>query len=102
MIRPMDTMFASAVSGLQANAVRFGTAAFNIVNANTDGFKARAVSASSVVPGGLSTSVSETSLPADAAREFVSMIQAEAGYSANAKVIDTASRITGALLDVLA
>jgi flagellar hook protein FlgE len=102
MIGTMDTTFATAVSGLQANAVRFGTAAFNVVNSNTDGFKARAVSASDVVPGGVSTSVSQTAQSPDVAQEFVGMIQAEAGYGANAKVIDTASRMTGALLDVLA
>jgi flagellar hook protein FlgE len=95
-------MFSTAVSGLQANAVRFGTAAFNVVNANSDGFKARAVSASSVVPGGISTSVTETRQPVDVAQEFVAMIQAEVGYGANAQVIDKASRMSGSLLDVLA
>ncbi|MCD6073400.1 MAG: hypothetical protein K0Q70_283 [Rhodospirillales bacterium] len=77
-------------------------AAFNVVNANTEGFKARAVTASSTVPGGVATSVTQTGQPIDVAQEFVGMIQAEAGYDANAEVMNTASRMTGALLDILA
>jgi len=95
-------MLSTAVSGLQANAVRFGTAAFNIVSANSVGFNARAVSASSTVPSGVTTSVAETDQPVDMAREFVSMIEAEAGYGANAAVVRTASHMTGTLLDVMA
>ena len=73
-----------------------------MVNANSDGFKARGVSAASVVPSGVSTSVTQTGRTVDVAHEFVGMIQAEAGYKANAKVVNTASRMTGALLDILA
>ncbi len=102
MIAPMDATFSTAISGLQANAARFGVAAFNVVNANSDGFKARAVAASSTVPGGVSTSVTQTDQPVDVAQEFVGMIQSEAGYGANAEVMNTASRMTGALLDILA
>lgn len=95
-------MMSSAVSGLQAQAVRAATAASNVVNANTDGFKARAVTASSVVPSGVTTQVTQTDQPVDVAQEFVGMIQAEAGYGANAAVLRTASSMTGTLLDVLA
>src|SRR4051812_30181129 len=98
----MDAIFSTGISGLQANAARVGVAAFNVVNANSDGFKARAISASSTAPGGVSTSVTQTDQPVDIAQEFVGMIQAEAGYGANAEVMDTASRMTGALLDIFA
>lgn len=102
MIPAMDAMLSTAISGLQANAARFGTAAFNVVNANSEGFKARAVSASSTQPSGVSTILTETDQPVDVAQEFVGMIQAEAGYGANAAVARTASQLTGTLLDVLA
>jgi flagellar hook protein FlgE len=98
----VDAIFSTAVSGLQANAARVGVAAFNVVNANTDGFKARAVNASGAQPSGVSTSVTQTDRAVDVAQEFVGMIQAEAGYGANAEVVNTASRMTGALLDILA
>jgi flagellar hook protein FlgE len=98
----VDAIFSTAISGLQANSARVGVAAFNVVNANTEGFKARAVTASSTVPGGVATSVTQTGQPVDVAQEFVGMIQAEAGYDANAEVMNTASRMTGALLDILA
>ena len=98
----VSAIFSTAVSGLQANAARVGVAAFNVVNANTDGFKARAVTASSTIPSGVSTGVAQTSQPVDIAQEFVGMIQAETGYGANAEVLNTASRMTGALLDILA
>ena len=98
----VDAIFSTAISGLQANAARVGIAAFNVVNANSEGFKARAVTASSSMPSGVATSVTRTDRPVDVAQEFVGMIQAEAGYNANAEVMSTASRMTGALLDVLA
>ena len=95
-------MLSTAVSGLQANAVRVSVAASNVVNANSEGFKARAVAASSVTPAGVATSVTQTAQPVDIAQEFVGMIQAEAGYGANAAVLRTARDLTGTLLDVLA
>lgn len=98
----MDNLFSTAISGLQANAMRVQAAAFNIVNANSVGFKAQAVTASSTVPGGVTTSARQTDQPVDMAQEFVGMIEAQASYGANASVITTASRMTGSLLDILA
>jgi flagellar hook protein FlgE len=98
----VDSILSTAISGLQANAARVGVAAFNVVNANSEGFKARAVTASSVIPGGVAASIAQTDKSVDVAQEFLGMIQAEAGYGANAEVVRTASRMTGALLDILA
>lgn len=98
----IDTTMSAAISGLHANAVRAGTAAFNVVNANTEGFKARSVNVSSVVPVGVTASVATTGRTVDVAQEFVGMIQAEVGYAANAQVIKAAEQMTGSLLDLLA
>ncbi len=98
----ITTSFATAVSGLQANAERFGVAAFNVVNANSTDFKARVATSTSQVPNGVTTSVSQSDQPVDVAQEFVGMIEARIGYGANAQAIETARRMTGALLDVVA
>ena len=98
----MDNLLSTAISGLQANGMRVQAAAFNIVNVNSVGFKSQTVSASSAVPGGVTTSVGQSDQPVDMAQEFVGMIEAQAGYGANASVINTASRMTGSLLDILA
>ena len=98
----MTAAFATAVSGLQANAERFSVAASNVVNANSTDFKARLASSTSQVPNGVSTSVSPSDQTVDVAREFIGMIEAQIGYSSNAEVIETTRQMTGTLLDVVA
>jgi flagellar hook protein FlgE len=97
-----DLVLATAISGLQANAARFGVAANNIVNANSDNYTAQSLNQTSELPGGVSTDVTQTDQPVDLAQEFVGMIEAQNGYSANAEVVDTSSRMTGTLLNMLA
>jgi flagellar hook protein FlgE len=98
----MNTAFSTAVSGLYANAARFRVAAHNVVNANTDDFKAQLASQVSQAPSGVRFEISTGSAPVDLAREWVAMTEARVGYDANAKVISTLDRMSGALLDITA
>ena len=93
---------ATAVSGLHANAAWFRVAAFNVVNANTDGFKAHVATNESRSPSGVRVDVSVSDAPVDLAREWVSMTAARVGYDANAEVIAAVDRMTGALIDIVA
>jgi flagellar hook protein FlgE len=97
----MNTAFSTAVSGLYANAARFRVAAHNVVNANTDDFNQLA-SQVSQAPSGVRFEISTGSAPVDLAREWVAMTEARVGYDANAKVISTLDRMSGALLDITA
>jgi flagellar hook protein FlgE len=96
----MDTALATAVSGLYANAARFRVAAHNVVNAGTEGFKAQLATQVSQAPSGVRFEISSGSAPVDLAREWVDMTEARIGYGANAKVISTLERMSGALLDI--
>lgn len=96
------TIMATAVSGLQANAERFQVAAVNIVNANSKDFRAQLATSTSQAPSGVSTSLSQSDEPVDLVHEFVDMIEAGIGYGANAEVVDTARRMTGTLLNIVA
>ena len=97
-----DTSIATAVSGLLANADRFRVAAFNVVNANTDDFKAHLATTVSQAPAGVRTETSVSDAPVDLAAEWVNMTVAQIGYDANAKVISSIERMNGALLDITA
>jgi flagellar hook-associated protein FlgK len=82
----------AAVSGLHNAALVYRTAAHNVVNVQSEGFKAQEVR----------DRVVETDRPADYALEAVTMISARMSYSANAHVISSLDRMSGALLDITA
>ena len=94
--------FATAVSGLQANANKFRVAASNVVNANSDGYTAKVASTLSQSPSGVATHVSQSDQPVDVASEFINMIEARIGYGANAQVIETTRGMSGSLLNLVA
>ena len=98
----MNTALASAVSGLYANAAKVHVAAHNVVNARTDGFRAQLVNQTSQAPAGVRFEISSGTAPVDLGREWVNMTEARVGYDANAKVISTLDRMSGALLDITA
>jgi flagellar basal-body rod protein FlgC len=97
----------SAVSGLAANAASVQAVAENVANANTPGYRAVEVRASSAIagggasPGGVKfTRVRQGEV--DLARQFTRLIQAEISYSANAQVVRTADNLARKLIDVVA
>ena len=94
---------ATAVSGLKNAALTYRTAAHNVVNVRTEGFKALEVRTETHVAGAATVvrrHVVETERPADYAREAITMIQARISYSANAQVITSLGKLSGALLDI--
>lgn len=97
---------AIAGSGLQANALRAGVAANNIVNANTPGFKAGAVRTGSVVTagsaqGGVQARVIEAG-EVEVATEYSRLILAETAYRAAAATLRVAEELAREAVDIVA
>ena len=102
MMVAMNLALATAVSGLYTNAAKVHVAAHNVVNANSEGFKAHLATQVSQAPAGVRLEVSRGTEPVDLAHEWMTMTEARIGYDANAKVISTLDRMSGALLDLMA
>ena len=96
----------TAVSGLNASALRAQTAAFNIANTNTSNFTPLKVQTSTQTANsrgvGVKANVIETQAPNDLASNLIDLNQASLTYSANATVIRTLDEISGATIDLLA
>lgn len=100
----------TAVSGLLSSVAQADAAAANIVNANTDGYRAQEARTASVSTGaagskaggvGAGVLVQARELgTVDVASEFVTLIQAENAYKASAQVIDTVGDLYKRLIDV--
>jgi flagellar hook protein FlgE len=105
----VDGPLATAISGLQANSLRAGVAANNIVNQNTPGFKAGEVRTSSIVTagsalGGVQTQVYETGFgtgDVDVAMEFSRLILAENAYRASAATVRIAEEMARETVDIV-
>lgn len=99
-----------ATSGMQAAQAEFDVAANNIANNETPGYESQGVSLEPLPGGGVETSgvgVLPGVPPADPQESNVDMGQQMAGmmvasgtYSANAKVVDVATQMERALLDI--
>lgn len=99
-----------ASSGLNAASAQMATAARNIANMDTPGYRAKRVNLATG-PGGQGVQVARVTEDTsevrsdesnvDLAHEAVSMIRARTLYNANAVVVKLASDITGTLLDTL-
>jgi flagellar hook protein FlgE len=102
-----------ALSGMQAAGSMMNTAANNIANLNTPGYRASHVdlvelSGGGVAVGGGRPDTAPAPVSADGkagsnvdlATEMVSLIQSRNLYSANAMVVKTADRMVGSLLDM--
>ncbi len=101
----LSAAMSTAITGLQDSALRAQVAAFNVANVSTPDFKAQKVQSSSYVANGAGAGVRSTVVeggPVDLAEQLVNMNFAEVTYTANAKVISTLGRMTGATLDILA
>lgn len=105
----VGSALAVSISGLQANALRINVAANNIVNQNTEGFKAGIVRATSLnanpTPDGGSGVVAqefEGRQDVNIALEFIRLIEAEAAYKAGVRVIQTIEEIETEALNLLA
>lgn len=90
-----------AQSGLQAAQTRLDVSANNVANAQTEGFRALEVEATPQAGGGVSTQVAPGPIPGvDLATELVQQRAASYDFKASLKMIETADRLMGSLLDV--
>ncbi len=99
----------TAASGLRAASLRANSAANNIVNINTPGYEATAVSQKTVYsgtsPGGgsaVNAQLIGSGLAPDLGQEIANLIEAEQVYKANARVLNTASELSRETLNALA
>jgi flagellar hook protein FlgE len=102
----VDGPLTIAISGLQANALRAGIAANNIVNQNTPGFKAGEVRTSAITTagstlGGVQAQVFETG-DVDVATEFSRLILAETAYRAAAATVRVAEEMARETVNIVA
>lgn len=96
MIKTLST----AASGLQAASLRLDSAAHNVANSATPGFRRQTVQATARPEGGVDTRVDQASRPGvSLEQEIVDQIAAAASFKANAKVIETTDRTLGRWLD---
>ena len=91
---------ATAISGLNATALRVSVSASNIVNQNTPGFKAKEVHTVTINTGpfsgggsGVVAQIVGAGEGVDLALEFTRLIEAEVAYKAGIKIIQTAEEM---------
>ena len=96
----MDVI-STTLSGLRAAQVRLDSAAHNIANAQTEGFRRQQVRASADLAGGVRTQIDRLPTPgADLAADLVAQKQAANAFAANLPVFKAADQALGRLLDV--
>lgn len=106
----LTSILSTSTAGLQAASLRVQSAADNIVNINTEGYRASRVSQSTLVSGssGVSaaTSVNAQLIGSDQAPELatevIRLIEAEVTYRANASVIRTTEDLARDTVDLIA
>lgn len=96
----MSSIASITLSGMRAAQSQLDTAAGNIANAQTPGYRRREVLQSTQANGGVSTEVRSTaSEGASLETDIVNQLQAKSSYMANLAVFKTSNAMAGALLD---
>ncbi len=98
-----SSVFSVARSGLEAATARLDTAAHNIANMETPGFKRQEVLQTAQPEGGVKVSIQ--SAPQDGpamVQDIITQLSASYTYKANLQVVETAKEMSGTLLDVKA
>lgn len=99
----MNSIASIAASGMNAAWLGVDVAANNIANAMTPGYRREQLQQQADPAGGVSVSVSQ--LPAagdELAADIVGQQMAAYSFKANARVLQTADRMMGTLLDAFA
>lgn len=97
MVNPVASI---ALSGLQAAQAQLGSAAHNIANAMTPGFRRQLVTQQPVQGGGVTTTIARAPSAGDAlAEDLVALKLAKHQFEANVQVLRTHDRLLGTLLD---
>ena len=98
----MSPISSTALSGLNAASLHLQSAAHNIANAQTPGFRRQQVLQSADPAGGVRTSLAQAAAPGDAlAEDIVEQMVSSVVYRANLQTLRVERDLTGSLLDVL-
>jgi flagellar basal body rod protein FlgG len=99
----MNPIASIALSGLSAASSRLGTAAHNIANAQTPGFRRQVVAQTAQPEGGVTVSLGRAAQTGDALIEdVVAQMSAVHAFEANVMTLKAQDRMLGSLLDVTA
>jgi flagellar hook-associated protein FlgK len=96
----MSTIASIALSGLNAASNQLATAAHNIANAQTPGFRRQLVQQTAQPEGGVVVSIGRAAEAGDALTEdVVAQMSATYAFKANVLTLKTQGRLLGSLLD---
>ena len=99
----MSSIASIALSGLNAASSQLATAAHNIANAQTSGFRRQLVQQTAQPDGGVVVSIGRATDGGDAlAEEVVAQMAATYAFKANVLSLKTQDRMLGSLLDLTA
>lgn len=99
----MSSTAAIALSGMSTALTALGSAAHNIANANTEGFRREQVRSRTVEGGGVAIEVGRAEAAGPALeRDVVGQLAAKSAFLANLAVFRTSDAMAGSLLDVRA
>ncbi len=95
-------VFDVARSGLDAATRKLDTSASNIANAGSQGYQSKRVAQETAPVSGTETRAQSPDGGVDLATELVNQSIAAVTYKANAKTVQTAEDVAGALFDIKA
>ena len=96
----MSSISSIALSGMNAAQTQLASAAHNVANLNTTGFRRQEVSQATQPDGGVLATVTTSSVAGPALEaDMVSQLQAKNAFLANLAVFKTHDKMAGALLD---
>jgi flagellar hook protein FlgE len=99
----MSRLASIALSGLNAASTRLATAAHNIANAQTPGFRRQLVQQTAQPKGGVVVSIGSAAAVGDAvAEDVVAQMSATYAFKANVLTLKAQDRLLGSLLDIKA
>lgn len=95
-----SSISAIALSGMSAAQTFLNSSAHNIANINTPGFRRQEVSQSAQAEGGVSTSLTKSSVDGSSLEtDVVAQLQEKNAFLANLAVFKTSNKMASALLD---
>jgi flagellar hook-associated protein FlgK len=99
----MNSLSSIARSGMNAALLRLDTAANNVANAETPGYRRQFVLQEEQAAGGVTVSVGQSAVESESlADDMVQQMVASYSFKANLRVIQTQDHMLGSLLDTSA
>lgn len=99
----LNSVHSIALSGMQSAVQRLGSAAHNVANWRTEGFRRELASTTSQAGGGVTVNVQPASVPGESlAEDMVAQRVALYEFKSNMQVFKTQQDMLGTLLDLQA